>query len=403
MVQRRIPLTIYRPAKAGVHSFALMGACEAAARSVLVSVFPILLYRALQDAKIVSQYYLLIGLSSLFVALAVPWLSQFIRRRFLYTIGVLLMICGSIAGIIGSPILIVVALLTNTVALVVMTVCFNAYVMDYIERTSMGKNETVRLLFSGIPWSIGPFLGVWLMDVSPTVPFILSIIACICLLSIFWYLRLGDGKIITKAKKHTANPLKYIPHFFKQPTLVAGWTFSVVRSIGWAIYIVYLPIYAVDNGLSEKLGGMSLSISNAFLFTTPLMLKYVQSGTVRRGVITGFIGAGLLNISVLIASGFPMLVVALLVLSTLFLVLLDMCGGLPFLMTVKPSERTEMAAVYSTFRDVSAVISPALAWGVLILLPVQYVFVASGICLLTCVLIAIKLHPRLGRKRETVE
>lgn len=399
MVQRRIPLTIYRPAKAGVHSFAIMGACEAAARSVLISAFPILLYRALQDAKLVSQYYLYIGLSSLLIALFVPWFSGFIRRRYLYTIGVLLMICGNVAGASGVPDMIIIALLANTVALVIMTVCFNAYVMDYIERTSMGKNESLRLLYSGISWSVGPFLGVWLMDVSPAAPFILSIVACICLLSFFWYLRLGDGKVIVKAKKSAANPLAYIPRFFAQPTLVSGWTFSVFRSIGWAIYIVYLPIYAVENGLSDKLGGVGLSISNSFLFLSTFILRFVQSGTVKRAIITGFIGSGALYVSALFFAGFPMVLVVLLILSTLFLVLLDICAGLPFLMSVKPSERTEMAAVYSTFRDVSAVVSPAMAWVVLIFLPIQYVFLVTGLCLFGCTIIAMRIHPRLGKRR----
>lgn len=39
----------------------------------------------------------------------------------------------------------------------------------------------------------------------------------------------------------------------------------------------------------------------------------------------------------------------MLVTGSLFLVLLDICGGLPFLMSVKPSQRTEMSAVYSSF------------------------------------------------------
>ena len=49
--------------------------------------------------------------------------------------------------------------------------------------------------------------------------------------------------------------------------------------------------------------------------------------------------------------------------------LLDVAGGLPFLMAVKPSERTEMAAVYSSFRDVSGILTPGVAWLVLLVAP----------------------------------
>jgi hypothetical protein len=85
--------------------------------------------------------------------------------------------------------------------------------------------------------------------------------------------------------------------------------------------------------------------------------------------------------------------------ATLFLVLLDVSGGLPFLMTVKPSERTEMAAVYSTFRDVSAVVAPGFARVILIFTPLSGVFFAGGAVLLLCAGVAKTLHPRMGKKR----
>jgi MFS transporter, ACDE family, multidrug resistance protein len=34
--------------------------------------------------------------------------------------------------------------------------------------------------------------------------------------------------------------------------------------------------YAIESGLSDKLGGSALSITNALLFATPLMLRWVQ-------------------------------------------------------------------------------------------------------------------------------
>ncbi len=86
MVQRRIPLTVYQPARAGVQSFAILASFEAAARSVLISVFPILMYRSLKDAEKVSEVYFYVGLTSLLFALFVPTLGKLIPRRWLYTL-----------------------------------------------------------------------------------------------------------------------------------------------------------------------------------------------------------------------------------------------------------------------------------------------------------------------------
>ena len=81
---------------------------------------------------------------------------------------------------------------------------------------------------------------------------------------------------------------------------------------------------------------------------------------------------------------------------TFGLVLLDVCAGLPFMMSVKPSERTEMSSVYSSFRDASGIISPALAWLVLEVFPVAAVFAAAGVGLLLAWIVAARLHPQLG-------
>ena len=85
--------------------------------------------------------------------------------------------------------------------------------------------------------------------------------------------------------------------------------------------------------------------------------------------------------------------------AAVFLVLLDIVGGLPFLMAVKPSERTEMSAVYSSFRDVSGILTPGAAWLVLLVAPLPGIFAAAGAGLLTAWVISGRLHPRLGAAR----
>ena len=399
MVQRDMELSGFLPAKPGVHNFALLATFEATARSVLISVYPILMYRSLGSAKAVSEAYFMIGLTALAVAMATPWFGRFIPRRYLYSFGAVLMLCGNGIAAAGGLDWIAAAVLVNAAALVILTICVSAYLMDYIERTAMGKNETLRLLYSGTAWSIGPFLGVWLMDRHPLAPFFISSGAVVCLLAYFWYLRLGDGKVIAKAIRPPANPLAFLPRFFAQPLLLAGWTFAVMRSVGWAIFMIYLPIFAIEAGMSGQIGGISMSIANAFLFLTPFMLSYLHATSVRAMIFGGFAGAGMLFILAMLASSQPPLAILLLVGATIFLVSLDVSGALPFLMSVKPSERSEMAAIYATFRDVSGVVSPAFARLILGFAPLPAVFGACGAALLACALVARQLHPRLGKKR----
>jgi ACDE family multidrug resistance protein len=402
MLRNRHPDIIHYDPVPSVKSFAMLAALESAARGILISVLPIAMYRVYADAKLVSEVYFLVGLLSFITALTVPWASRYIPRRWLFTGASSIFIVGAIIGALADTWVLAIGMSFMTLAVVVITICINAYFMDYVTRSKLSEGETLRLFYSGAAWTLGPFLGIWLMGIWRPAPFILSALAASCLLFLFWELRLGNGKAIHKAKIQPPNPFSFLNKFRKQPRLVAGWTLAVMRSSAWWVYVVYLPIYAVENGYSEQLGGVLLSASNAFLFLTPLMLKAMK-GQVRKAIMLSFIGSGvffLLSSLEIAGSSFA---IGSLVIATLFLISLDMCGGLPFLMAVRPSERTEMSAVYSTYRDVSGVITPGTASLLLIVAPLHAMFSVTALGLFGCAYLATKLHPRLGSKRnETV-
>ena len=387
------------PGKApGVKAFAILSGIDSASRAILISVFPVVMYRIYRDAQLVSEAYFIIGLLSFLVTLIVPWISRKIPRRWLYSIGVTTYILSALICAWSNSWMFAFGLGLFTIANVVVFVCSNAYVMDYINRVKLAECEALRLFYSGAAWTIGPFLGIWLMTTWKPLPFIVSALASCTLLVAFWFFRLGDGKAIRKSITAPPNPFAYLNRFLHQPRLVAGWIFAVMKSSGWWVYILYLPIYAVENGHSEQLGGALLSLSNAFLFLTPLILKAMR-GRVRLALIFGFFCSGCLFLLASINLGSTSVSIALLVLASIFLILLDICAGLPFLMAVRPSQRTEMAAVYSTYRDFSSVVTPGAASLLLLFAPIKAIFGLTAVGLFGCVYIAGKIHPRLGVRR----
>ena len=399
MATRYIPLwTRFAPAP-GIRGFATLQGFEAVTRGILVSVFPLEMYRALQDAQTVSQVYFMIGITSLIAGLMVPWLNRYLPRRWMYTTGACLYVLGSGISILGGTEMIMFALLCNTLATVITFVCFNAYVLDYIARSDLGRAESMRMFYSALGWTVGPVLGVTLMALWRPAPFVVAGISSMCMLSVFWSMRLGNGKLISRARAQAPNPLAFLGRFFAQPRLIAGWLFAVIRSCGWWVYVVYLPIFAVQSGLGEATGGIVLSLTNGTLFLTPLMLRFVQASSIRTAVRFGFFASGALFIAAGVGQWLPWAAVAALMAASFCLILLDVCGGLPFLMAVKPSERTEMSAVYSSFRDVSGILTPGVAWLVLLVAPLPGVFMACGAGLWLAWGIAGRLHPRLGRAR----
>jgi MFS family permease len=403
MHERRIPEWLRHAPAPSVRGFALLAGTEAIARGILISVFPVAMYDALKDARIVSEVYFLIGVVSLIIGLLVPYLIRFVPRRFVYVFGALMFITGALVAILDTPVAVVAGLALITFAVVVTFVCFNAYVLDHVAKLELGRFETSRLFYSALGWTVGPALGAFLHAAWRPAPFLIAAVAAFVMLLIFLVMRLGNGRLITKSRRPPANPFAYFGRFAAQPRLVAGWSFAVIRSCGWWVYVVYLPIYAVQNGLGSQMGGIVLSLSNGALFLTPFMLRYMQRRSVRRAVRTGFFMSGLLFVCAGLPFDWPGIAVMLLFAGSFYLILLDVSAGLPFLLAVKPSERTEMSAIYSSFRDVSGILTPGAAWAVLLVAPLSAVFALGGVSLLAAWGLARTLHPRLGAARISVE
>jgi len=379
----------------GVRAFAALSGLDAAVRGMLISVLPLEVYRAFGDAALVSGIYFGVGCLSLLAGLLVPRIAAAIGRRWTFTAGAGLFVAGHLCGIAGGP-LMAAAVLSISVGTVMVFVCLNAYVLDYIARSDLGRTESTRMFYAALPWTAGPLLGVVLLEVWRPLPFLVAAALALVLLGTFWVLRLGNGRAIARARGPSPNPLAYLGRFVQQPRLVAGWVFAVIRSSGWWVFVVYLPIFAVEAGLGGRIGGATLSLASALMFLTPVMLRWMQARSVRVAVRAGFLGAGACLGLAAAASGWPWLAVGAMMGAAFFLVLLDVVGGLPFLLAVKPSERAEMAGIYSSFRDVSGIVTPGLAWIVLTVAPIPGLFAAMGMLFGGVWMLAGRLHPKLG-------
>jgi len=403
MTVRYIPTFLRHTPGPGVNGFAVLAGIEAALRGIMISIWPIVLYRALGDAERVSLLYFFAGIVSCLYGVMVPWLGRFVARRWLYTLGPVFYAIGASVAMIGGPVLTPLGVLLTSWATMTCFTCMNAYLMDYIARHDISRVETRKLFYSAASWMLGPVLGVALWKLWEPLPFLIAIGLAAVLAATFWTMRMGNGKTITRARAPAPNPLAFLGRFFAQPRLVAGWLFAVVRSVGWWVYIVYLPIYCIEAGMGEQVASLFYSASNGLLFLSPLMARWMRWTGLRRAIILSFgLGAACFATAGL-APLWPPLSLYTLFAGSFFLVMLDTFGGLPFLMAVRPAERTEMAAVYASFRDVSGILTPGGAWLVLLVAPVPGVFVACGIGLALMAVLATRLHPRLGVERPRLD
>ena len=396
----------------GAFQFAMLNGLEAMVRGTLISVMPLVVHDAMGSTVAASRVYFIVGFVSLAWGLMVPFVNRKIPRQWLYTGGLGLYLCGMSLAMVGTPLAVTLALGVTAMATATCFVCFNAYVLDYVDRANLARNQSTVMFFAAAPWAVGPMLGVWLHSVWAPAPFILAGVFALGLLAVFLSLGLGNGKAITRAAKAGANPIAYIGRFVRQPRLIAGWLFAVIRSTGWWVYVVYLPYFCIEHApadgsgftspeFAKQVGGIALSFTNALLLSAPLILRLARRGSVPVAVRTGFALCGSLFLLAFVVSAWPWATVASLVAASVFLVALDVVGGLPFLMSVKPSERTEMSAIYSSFRDVSSIVTPGMAWAVLAVAPTAAIFAVTAGFMGGAFAIARTLHPRLGSQRPS--
>ncbi len=384
-----------------IQHFALLAGLEAAVRGTLISTIPIAVYDAFGSAQNLSQVYFIAGVITLIWGLLVPRMTQLWPRRWVYAGGCVLYMIAMALFILGHQWSVQAGILVMGMATVTCFVCFNAYVLDYVPRADLGRTQSLQMVYAAAPWAIGPVAGVWMRHHWDPLPFLVGGALAVLQLAVFLYLRLGSGRQIARAKGPAVNPLAYLGRFFRQPRLIAGWLFAVIRSCGWWIYVVYLPVFCIENGLGAQLGGMMLSASNAVLLASPFMAAWARKVSVRVSLRATLVYCATLFTLATVFSSVPALAVTFLFFAAFGLVNLDVVGGLPFMMAVKPSERSEMAAVYSSFRDVSGIATPAAAWLILWVAPLSFIFAASGGAFAVAFGIAGRLHPRLGVLRPS--
>jgi ACDE family multidrug resistance protein len=385
-----------------IQHFAILAGLEAAVRGILITTIPLAVYDALGSAQSVSSVYFATGLITLFWGLLVPRMTQLWARRWVYSGGCALYLVAMVLFVMGQVWSVPLGILVMGMATVTCFVCFNAYVLDYVARVDLGRTQSTQMVYSAIPWAVGPMTGVYLHEWHSAAPFVVAGIFALLQVSVFWFLRLGNGKQITRAAGSAVNPLQYLGRFFRQPRLIAGWLFAVIRSCGWWVYVVYVPIFCIEAGLGKQLGGIMLSLTNATLLLSPFMAAWVRRRSVRVSLRFSLAYCMIFFIAATACASVPALTVMCLFAGSFGLVMLDVVGGLPFMMSVKPSERGEMAAVFSSFRDVSGIATPGIASLVLWVAPLNFIFASAGMAFAAAFIIAGKLHPRLGTARPSV-
>ena len=335
------------------------------------------------SAQNVSIFFFVLGILGVGMSLAVPWLVRCLAKRGTFWLGVVTGVVSMLLFVHDELWAFCAGMALHLFAASCIDVTLNLYLMEHVRRKDFGRYEPVRMFFLAFSWSVGPFLGVYLRNaVNPAAPFLVGIFVVLLLGAYFFYLRFADKSSLDGKRVTVTNPIRYLPRFFTQARMTLAYLLSVMRAGWWTMYFIYVPIFCVTVGLGETTGGALVSLATSFVMATPLLRSTIQRYGIRRVLLVGYAGTGLVTIGIGASMGIPYLAVVLILLAALFAVLCDSVGNTLFYRAVRSWERSEMATVFGSYRSGSSLAFPAIYAGVLTIFPLPAVFVFTGLGML---------------------
>ena len=355
----------------------------AMAQAILLTVVPLEAFKLLGNARAVTMLYVVAGLMAVAGRFSIPFLVRLIRRRFVFTVGATSLAASSSLMAADQVPMLAVGIALSTFAFACLEITSQLYLLDHVSRNSLRHFEPMRIFVSAGPWTLGPWLGVYLQQkVGFAAPFVIAGSAAVCVLALFWWLRLGENAMLTGMRHAPLNPVRYLRRFFMQPRLRLAWVLSAGRSSWWNMFFVYVPIFAATSGLGAETGGALVSIGTGWMWLVPLWGWAGRRYGLRRLLQCGYAAGGVLSIAAAGASGVPWLGAVLLLTAAFGVEMLDGAGNLLFLRAVHPYERAEMTTVFASYRDIAQFGPPAVCAVLLSVLTLPWVFVAGGVTLL---------------------
>ncbi|MEM7096017.1 MAG: MFS transporter [Actinomycetota bacterium] len=398
-MRHRRPLGLrHVPADSGVPLARLAG-LEGFARALMVGTVPLAALDALGSKQAVSIVFMIGSALTVFVTLNLARIEQVLPRRWVVTVGIGALIVAAALFAWGPAWAIPIAVGLRSAEASIFSVCLSLYMMDFIGKAELTKAESRRSVWLAVTWVIGPMAGTWLWSAWwPDAPFVATIVAAVALIAMHWWLRFLQNPVLRGPIVPAPSPIRSIPRFFGQPNLRIAYAVMCLRSIFWATVFVFGPIYVVEAGLPEWVAGAFLSVAASVLFMGPLVRRAADRWGVRFLVLRAF---GLMGASmaVLFTLGEPRpLGIVFWLSGALGGGVIDVLGNIPFMRLVKPRERAAMTAVFSTWREVSFLVAPALAALVLAFAPFHVLYLVIALLMGIGVAVTTLLPRRLGQR-----
>jgi MFS family permease len=367
--------------KAGAWTISALFAGESFLRALNVSVIPIQAYELLGSSQKVSIVATAVSFCVLLTTLTLPFLFRGLRRRWVYSIGVILVMLAAMifaANMVAGQ---VVASYFRNVGASVLNITLALYIMDNIAKPDLTKVEPLRMTVATASWVVGPALGTWLYATyGSIVPQVAVVLAGLAHLAGFWVFRLREPQMLPAGTLAGFNPLANVRDFIRQPRLRLAWAIAFARSSFWSALFIYGPLLIIEGGLPKATAGFIISASQLTLPLSFFFGLFAREWGMRVVISACFACMALFaTLAGWLGTAHVYLAVVCLLLTAVCASGLDGVGGVAFYRSVKARDRQRMASVYRTFFECSEMLPGFLFMGLLLFFNVGIVFIVIAV------------------------
>jgi Major Facilitator Superfamily len=367
--------------KAGPFTIGAIFAGESLLRALNVSVIPIQAYDLLGSSQRVSIVATSVSFLVLLTTLTLPFILGGVRRRWVYSLGIVLVMAAAMVFAANHVVGQVMATYLRNAGASILNITLALYIMDNISKVELTKSEPVRMSVATVSWVVGPALGTWAYaHYGAVAPQVAVVMAGVVLMAGFWSVRLKDPEALPSGTIAGFNPVSNVIRFIAQPRLRLAWSIAFGRSCFWSSLFIYGPLLMLEGGLSKATAGLMISASQLTLPLSIIHGKLARQFGVRPIVASCFLGMAVLTA---IAGTFgktePWSAVICLLGAAVCASGLDGVGGVPFYRAVKPRERQRMTSVYRTFFECAELLPGFLFVFLLLYFEIGIVFIVISI------------------------
>lgn len=343
----------------------------------------------------VSAVYLVASGFGLLASLSLPPVLQALGPWRLMIAASALGMAAAVLFSIPGPLTLIAALTLHFLMVQLFEIVTNIYTLNTVSRHDLARFEPRRIMFAGVAYIAGPFVGAYLLECGPLwLPFALSG-ACAMLVPLIMICVLPDARMPETPSVAGVEGGLAIRRFLRQPRLRLAWVLAIGRAGWWQMFFVYTPILAAANGIGIAHTGTIAGLASALLLLAPLWGVVLRGLGLRRFFVIayGACGAATAAAGILADWSFGWATAALFA-SAVAISGVDSAGNAPFMRAVKSRERLRMVPIYNTYREMSQIVPAAVYTVLLTIFGVSSVFVISGVALVVLSLLGTKLPRR---------